>query len=461
MAISVPITSTWEPKGLNKSISDIKRAEGGWQKAGVVAQKAFLPAVAALGGLAAGGLAAAKSAEATATANANLAQSFKSMGYPEQAAAAKKYAEELSTQIGIDDEIIKNSQAKLATFSQIARSADTMGRSTTLAADLAAKGFGSMDSAAVLLGKALENPTKGVSALARVGVELTDSQKEQVKALQETGDMAGAQEVIFGALEKQVGGTAKATANDTDKMAVAWSNVTSSIGTLLLPVLAKLTEWTLKVTKYLEKNSRAVVIAAGVIGALAAAIVTVNIIMKVWRTATLVFTAVQWALNAALTANPIGLVVAAIALLVAGLVLAYKKSETFRRIVDAVFGFVKRVVVGYINAWVSALTKVWGWLQRVIDVAVRVKNAIKDAFSIKVPGFISGLFGGNSTVSVAGMTPGASALTQGSTRAAPRTVNVTLNGGDPYLVARQLKRSLEGYDLTQGRGRGAPLAVSW
>ena len=49
MAISIPITSTWEPKGLNKSISDIKRAEGGWQKAGVVAQKAFLPAVAMVG----------------------------------------------------------------------------------------------------------------------------------------------------------------------------------------------------------------------------------------------------------------------------------------------------------------------------------------------------------------------------------------------------------------------------
>jgi len=463
VAISIPITSTWEPKGLNKSISDIKRAEGGWQKAGVVAQKAFLPAVAVVGGLAAAGFKAAKAAEETATANANLAQSFKSMGYPEQAEAAKRYAEELSTQIGIDDEIIKNAQAKLATFSQIAQSADTMGRSTTLAADLAAKGFGTMDSAAVLLGKALENPTKGVSALSRVGVELTESQKEQVKALQETGDMAGAQEIIFGALEKQVGGTAKATANDTDKMRVAWSNVSSAIGTLLLPILAKLTEWTLKVTKYLEENARVVTIVAGVVGGLALAIIIVNGVMKAWRTATMLFTAAQWLMNAALTANPIGLVIVAIGLLVGALVLAYKKSETFRNIVDKVFSFLKSVVVGYINIYVNAVKKVWEWFNKIIGIAVRVKNAIKDAFSIKVPGFISGIFGGNSFASgqAAALTPGRRAAGSSATRSVPRTVNVNLNGGDPYSTARVVKRALEGYDVTQGRGRGVPLAVAW
>jgi hypothetical protein len=55
------------------------------------------------------------------------------------------------------------------------------------------------------------------------------------------------------------------------------------------------------------------------------------------RGATIAWTATQWLLNAALTANPIGLVVAAIALLVAGLIIAYKKSDTFRAIVQAAF----------------------------------------------------------------------------------------------------------------------------
>ncbi len=83
----------------------------------------------------------------------------------------------------------------------------------------------------------------------------------------------------------------------------------------------------------------------------------------VTATATKIAAAGQWLLNAALTANPIGLVVAGIALLVGGLILAYKKSETFRSGVDFLwnsilkpFGkFVGTVLVGYFkllaNAW--------------------------------------------------------------------------------------------------------------
>jgi len=48
------------------------------------------------------------------------------------------------------------------------------------------------------------------------------------------------------------------------------------------------------------------------------------------------WTAAQWALNIALDANPIGLIIIAIAAFVAGIILAYKHSETFRNIVDAV-----------------------------------------------------------------------------------------------------------------------------
>jgi phage-related minor tail protein len=56
------------------------------------------------------------------------------------------------------------------------------------------------------------------------------------------------------------------------------------------------------------------------------------------------YTAVQWLLNTALSANPIGLVVIALAALAAGLVLAYKHSETFRNIVDGAMGKVKGAV---------------------------------------------------------------------------------------------------------------------
>ncbi len=64
------------------------------------------------------------------------------------------------------------------------------------------------------------------------------------------------------------------------------------------------------------------------------------------RGATAAWAATQWLLNAAMTANPIGIVVVAIAALAAGLVLAYQKSETFRGIVQGAFGVVQDVLGG-------------------------------------------------------------------------------------------------------------------
>lgn len=72
------------------------------------------------------------------------------------------------------------------------------------------------------------------------------------------------------------------------------------------------------------------------------ATVASSVASKVAGAATKVWAAGQWLLNAALTANPIGLVVAGIALLVGGLIIAYKKSDTFRAIIDTAFGLLKR-----------------------------------------------------------------------------------------------------------------------
>lgn len=69
-------------------------------------------------------------------------------------------------------------------------------------------------------------------------------------------------------------------------------------------------------------------------------------------TAIKAWTAVQWALNLAMTANPIGIVVVAVAALVAGLIVAYKHSERFRNIVNAVGGAIKNGLAVAIN-WIT------------------------------------------------------------------------------------------------------------
>lgn len=362
MAIVVPIVSEWNPKGVNKSLADIQQAEGKWGKAGAGMRKAFLPAVGVLGGLGAVGLGFAKKAEEAATATARLQQTLGNVkGVPQSAIDRQQaLADSIEKTSAVDGEIIKGGQAILATFQKVGATAGETGgafdRATQASVDLAAAGFGSVDGNAKQLGKALNDPIKGMAALNKAGVTFTQQQQDQIKAWEASGQSAKAQNAILDEVEKQVGGTAAATANDTDKMANAWENAQESLGSVLLPVLAEGSKLLEGFADWVERNKTLVVVLAGVVAGLAAAIVAINIAMKIWRAATVTFTAVQWLLNAALTANPIGIVVVLIAALVAGLVIAWKKSETFRN-----------VVKGALSAVGKAFSKLWDGIKRVFS----------------------------------------------------------------------------------------------
>jgi phage-related protein len=150
----------------------------------------------------------------------------------------------LSLKTGIDDELIQSGQNLILTFKNVKNAGDgadaIFDRTTKAALDLSAAGFGSVQSASVQLGKALNDPIKGMSALARSGVTFTQAQQDQIKALVASGDLLGAQKVILGEVEGQVGGVAEATATAGEKATTAWNNVKEAVGTALLPILDRL-----------------------------------------------------------------------------------------------------------------------------------------------------------------------------------------------------------------------------
>lgn len=209
-------------------------------------------------GLAAGAAAAIvvgkkliEAGERASTSNARIEQVATSMGlFGDQADHVSgrlvKLAEATARNTGVDQNSIKMTQAKLLTFKEIGKSAGEVGghfdRATQAAVDLAATGFGTAETNAVQLGKALNDPIKGITALARAGVTFTEQEKEKIAALVESGRMSQAQEMILKSLETQVGGVAAATANSTDKMKVAWSQVQERLGEKLMPVLGKVTD---------------------------------------------------------------------------------------------------------------------------------------------------------------------------------------------------------------------------
>ena len=98
----------------------------------------------------------------------------------------------------------------LLTFKSI--SGETFTEALKLTQDLAEVGFGTMKTAALQLGKALEEPEIGMSALRRVGVSFTEQQKETIKVLSLTGQQAKAQAMMLGILKSQVGGAGEAGA---------------------------------------------------------------------------------------------------------------------------------------------------------------------------------------------------------------------------------------------------------
>jgi hypothetical protein len=177
---------------------------------------------------------------------------IKSTGAAAKVSAAQvaDLSEALSEKIGVDDEAIQSGANLVLTFKNIRNEAgkgnDIFDQTVKAAQNLSAAGFGSIESASKTLGKALNDPVKGMTALSRAGVTFSDAQKEQIKALVESNDLLGAQKIILAEVESQVGGVAEATATTGEKVRVSWDNVKEQIGTALLPMLERLGRWFLE-----------------------------------------------------------------------------------------------------------------------------------------------------------------------------------------------------------------------
>lgn len=246
MTINLNILSKFDDKG-------VKQASGALSGFGRGIGKAFAAvgtAVAVAGAATlAFGVSVAKGAEDAAIAQRRLDNIAVSMGlFGAEAGKVSerlgKFAEAQELIVGVDADIIKNTQSKLLTFKELAATADTVGgamdRATMAALDLAGAGFGTAETNAIQLGKALNDPIKGITALGRAGVTFTEQEREKIKALVESGKMMEAQNIILKAIETQVGGTAEATVSGFERMQLATNQIKDEIGLALLPAFESL-----------------------------------------------------------------------------------------------------------------------------------------------------------------------------------------------------------------------------
>lgn len=108
------------------------------------------------------------------------------------------------------DDAIQEGENLLLTFTNIG--SDVFPMATQAMVDMATAMGTDAKSGAIQLGKALNDPVAGISALSRVGVSFTDDQKKMIEQMVKAGDVAGAQKIILAELNKEFGGSAAASA---------------------------------------------------------------------------------------------------------------------------------------------------------------------------------------------------------------------------------------------------------
>lgn len=131
----------------------------------------------------------------------------------------------LARQTLATEEGAKQAATQLLAFDKVA--GDVFDRTLGLAQDLAAAGFGSLSSNAVALGKALQDPAEGLDGLARLGIKLTETQREQIAVMAEMGQGLEAQGLLLDTIKSKVGGTGEA---ERDTLTGAWHGLSEASG---------------------------------------------------------------------------------------------------------------------------------------------------------------------------------------------------------------------------------------
>jgi len=147
----------------------------------------------------------------------------------------KRHASALQKVTNIGDEVTIGAQAMLLTFTRIGR--DVFPEATEAVLNVATAMKTGLKESATLVGKALNDPIRGLTALNRVGITFTQTQKDLIKVFQESGRTMEAQKIILKELEIQFGGSARAVADPLIQLGNVIGDVGEEIGKGLIPIV--------------------------------------------------------------------------------------------------------------------------------------------------------------------------------------------------------------------------------
>lgn len=346
MAVYLPIVTQFNNKGLKEAEKGFKDLEGAQAKAKYALGKANKYAAVALGGLVAGLGDAVKGAMEDEQAQAMLARQLQktTAATDAQIKGVESYITQQGKLKGVTDDELRPALAGLV---RATMSIDEAQKAANLSMDIAAAKGISLETVT----KAMEKAYGGnMTALAKLSPELRQMIKDGASMEEVMAEMA----VTFGGAATDSANTA---AGSMKRLGVALGEAKEGVGAALLPILEKALPVLQKFATWAQENPTLITAVAAAFGVMAASIVLVN---------------------AAMALNPAVLITAGIVALGVALVMAYKKFDTFRAVVNAVINSVARNFEFMANAFIT-----------MINVVIKGINLIKPGKDIGTLGQIS------------------------------------------------------------------------
>jgi len=261
--------------------ASMKKLQGSFQRVANAARLIRVGSLLAIGGL-------VKLAGEQEAAETKLASVLRATG---EAAGfsleeLKKFASGLQEVTTFGDEAILSAQAVLATFKEI--KGDNFKAATEAALDMSIVLDSDLKGAMIQLGKALNDPIKGISALSKAGISFTEQQKLQIKTLQESGDIAGAQKIILEELAGEMGGAARDAAKtffgQLKQMVNVLGDAGEVIGKVFVPSIKSFAKWVkstaLVVAEWARNNKEAILSLVKWGGRIGLAVLAINVMIK-------------------------------------------------------------------------------------------------------------------------------------------------------------------------------------
>jgi hypothetical protein len=325
-SVLLPIVSEFDGKGVSKAIKQFQQLETVGAKAQFAIKKAAVPAAAALAGLGAVLVGATKAAMEDEAEQAQLALTLQNVtdASDAQVKATEDQISAMSRASGIaDTDYRKALEALVRGTKDVGVAMNDM----NLVMDISTATGADSATVAEALAKAYQGNFKALRTLS----------PEMATMIKEGASLDEVMAVLGGTFGGAVAANAETAAGKLAIMKNSIGETKESIGAALLPVLEAVLPYLQKFADWAQDNPDAFLFIAGAIGAVAAAIVATNIAMAL---------------------NPFSLIAAGIALLVVGLVVAYKKFEWFSTGVKAVVNGIIGVFEVWANSWIKVINAI-------------------------------------------------------------------------------------------------------